>query len=71
MPINQNQPVKKWESFSVDDRDRRQRDQERSRTGDGQEREEFLRIRIKNGEIDGPDQLTQIDRVANDCIFES
>src|SRR5882672_3219261 len=61
----------KWESFSVDDRDRRQRDQERSRTGDDQERKEFFRMRIKNGEIDGPDQLTQIDRVANDCIFES
>jgi hypothetical protein len=32
----------KWESFSVDDRDRRQRDQERSRTGDGQERRKFF-----------------------------
>ena len=61
----------KRELFSVNNRDRRQRGQERSTTSDGQERKEFFRIRIKNSEIDWPDQLTQIDGVANDCIFET
>ena len=56
---------------SVNNRDCRQRHQERNATGDDWEREEFFRMRIKNGEIDGPDQLTQIDRVANDCVFET
>ena len=38
-------PAKRASSFSVDDRDRRQRDQERSRTGDDQEGEEFCQRR--------------------------
>src|SRR3982750_2355190 len=31
----------------------------------------LFRMRIKNGEIDRPDQLTQIDDVTDDCIFET
>src|SRR5207302_5921674 len=51
---------KKRESFSENDHNCRQSNQERSTTGYHSEREEGFLMRIKDREIDRPDYLTQI-----------